>query len=288
MNINEYQQLLEDKIHTDDSFPYNTYLCTIPLDFSCVPTHWHDEIELIVIKKGQGYVHVDLIGYQVFAGDIIFVLPGKLHAITEDPGHKMEYENILFRQELLICAVDDICANAFLKPLFRGNFITDCYIHSSLPYYEDVRDVIRAIDDTCATRPTGYQLAVKSHLFQFFFIIVSNLNKKTPHQTEQKKLDKIKLIVKYVEEHYAEPITLSQMAELCYYSDSHFMKFFKQQMKESFISYLNNYRLTIAARLLTSTQLSILEVANQVGFDNLSYFNRMFKKRYGITPKQMR
>lgn len=288
MNINEYQQLLEDKVHTDDSFPYNTYLCTIPLDFSCVPTHWHDEIELIIIKKGQGFVHVDLIGYQIFAGDIIFVLPGKLHSITEDPGHTMEYENILFRKELLISEGEDLCANTFLNPLFCGHLLTDCYIHSSLSYYEEVQKVIGCIDEICSKQMTGYQLAVKSYLFQFFFIIISNLNKKAPQNAEHKKLDKLKLVIKYVEEHYSEPITLSQMAKLCFYSDSHFMKFFKQQMKESFVSYLNNYRLTIAVRLLTTTQISIIEIANQVGFDNLSYFNRLFKRRYDITPKQMR
>ncbi|MDD3403736.1 MAG: AraC family transcriptional regulator [Hespellia sp.] len=288
MNINEYQQLLEDKIHTDDSFPYNTYLCTIPLDFSCVPIHWHDEIELIIIKKGQGFVHVDLVAYPVFAGDIVFVLPGKLHSIEEDAGHKMEYENILFRKKLLISEKDDLCASAYLQPLFRGNLLTDCYIHSSLSYYEEIRAVIQSIDDMCSTHPAGYQLAVKGYLYQFFFIIVSNHNKKAPRNTEQKNLDKIKLIVKYVEEHYAEPITLSEMASLCYYSESHFMKFFKQQMKESFVSYLNNYRLTIAARLLTTSSASVLDIANMVGFDNVSYFNRIFKKKYGITPKQMR
>ncbi|MDD3361971.1 MAG: AraC family transcriptional regulator [Hespellia sp.] len=288
MNINEYQQLLEDKVHTDASFPYNTYLCTIPLDFSCVPIHWHDEIELIIIKKGQGFVHVDLVEYPVYAGDIVFVLPGKLHSIEEAVGHHMEYENILFRKELLLAPNDDLCANAFLMPLFRETIHTDCYIHSSLSYYEEIRDVIRSIDQICSSRPTGYQLAVKSRLFQLFFIIISNLNKNTSHHSETKKLDKIKIVVKYVAEHYNEPITLSQMAKLCYYSDSHFMKFFKLQMKESFISYLNNYRLTIAARMLTSTPLSILEIANHVGFNNLSYFNRLFKKRYGITPKQMR
>lgn len=54
MNLQEFQNYRENKIHTEDNFPYNTYLCSIPLDFPCVPMHWHDEIELIVIKKGRG------------------------------------------------------------------------------------------------------------------------------------------------------------------------------------------------------------------------------------------
>ena len=53
MNINEYQNYHETKAHTSAEFPYNTYLCSIPLDFPGVPLHWHDEMELVVIKKGQ-------------------------------------------------------------------------------------------------------------------------------------------------------------------------------------------------------------------------------------------
>ena len=87
------EQYHEKKRHTEDQFPYNTYLCTIPDDFTEVPVHWHEEAELIVIQKGSGTVLVDLTHYHVTAGDIIIVLPEHLHAIREISGQKMEYEN---------------------------------------------------------------------------------------------------------------------------------------------------------------------------------------------------
>lgn len=71
----QYKIYHENKTHTPDDFPYNTYLCSIPLDFKSVNLHWHDEVEIIVIKKGTGIVSVDLTTYSVSAGDIIFVLP---------------------------------------------------------------------------------------------------------------------------------------------------------------------------------------------------------------------
>jgi AraC-like DNA-binding protein len=288
MNINEYQKLLEHKSHTNDNFPYNTYLCTIPLDFSCVPVHWHDEMELIVIKKGEGRVQVDLVDYMVYAGDVIVVLPGKLHAIEEMSGHSMEYENILFRMDFLFSSRDDLCFCDFFQPMIQGKLPIDCYLHASLPYYDEINRTITSIDSICTDRPLGYQLAVKGYLFQFFFILTTNHEKKTPQNAEPKNLEKLKLIIRYIDAHYGEPITIASMAQLCYYSESHFMKFFKQQMKVSFIQYLNNYRLTMAARLLTTTSYSVLEIAAMVGLDNLSYFNRLFKKRYGVTPTQMR
>ena len=59
MNILEYENYQEKKNHTTLDFPYNTYLCSIPLDFELVPPHWHDEMEIIYIKKGRGIVNVD-------------------------------------------------------------------------------------------------------------------------------------------------------------------------------------------------------------------------------------
>ena len=97
MNITEYQNYHETKSHTNADFPYNTYLCSIPLDFIQVPLHWHEEIEFIVIKKGQGQVSVNLQTRDIAAGDIVFILPGQLHSIRQKDGCSMEYENILFK-----------------------------------------------------------------------------------------------------------------------------------------------------------------------------------------------
>ena len=73
------------------------------------------------------------------------------------------------------------------------------------------------------------------------------------------------------------------MAELTYYSKSHFMKSSKPH-GTGFTEYLNDYRLTMAARLLKSSDESILMIAEASGFDNLSYFNRIFKRKYGSSP----
>ena len=66
------------------------------------------------------------------------------------------------------------------------------------------------------------------------------------------------------------------------------MKFFKTHMGTGFIEYLNNYRLTIAERLLRTSDSSVLEIAELSGFENLSYFNRVFKRKYGQSPGKRR
>lgn len=102
------------------------------------------------------------------------------------------------------------------------------------------------------------------------------------------KKNKLKLIITYIENNYTHAISIQDIAKECHFSESHFMKFFKQCTGTSFISYLNDYRLLIASRLLTSTDLPVTQIAVECGFDNISYFNRCFKKKYGEAPSKMR
>lgn len=289
MNLNEYQNYHETKSHTASEFPYTTYLCSIPLDFTHVPQHWHSELELIVIKKGKGIVSVDFRRRTVTAGDIVFIRPGQLHSIEQDGHRSMEYENIILKPELLISGESDLCAVRFINPLLDGTIPSESFITPALSYYKDTSECIRQIDLLCDTQPEGFQLAVKAFLFQFFFLLVSNrLKSENEPAVQTKTLEKLKTILKYVEEHYAEHITIEDMAELTFYSKSHFMKFFKAHVGSGFVEYLNDYRLTMAERLLKTTDASVLEIAAMSGFDNLSYFNRIFKRKYGQSPGKWR
>ncbi len=105
---------------------------------------------------------------------------------------------------------------------------------------------------------------------------------------DSRSLEKIKHILKYVENHYTEKITIADIAKEAGMSQSHFMKYFRNRMGISFVSYLNEYRLTMASRLLAASDSSILNIASEAGFENLSYFNRLFKKRFGMTPRDYR
>lgn len=289
MDNQEYQQYHEAKTHTSTEFPYNTYLCSIPRDFTQVPLHWHDEMELVVIHKGSGRVSVDFQTETVFAGDIVIILPGQLHSISGQDTQSMEYENILLRPSMLISGEHDLCAKNYILPLTNAELSTDTFLTPALSYYPEISACIHEIDRLCSARPTGYQLAVKGWLFQFLFYLVCHQKEQTSSTRSQTKhLEKMKRILSHIETHFSEPISIEEVADLTYYSKSYFMKFFKTCTGKGFTEYLNDYRLDHAARMLGTTDLSLLEIAAQSGFENLSYFNRMFKRKYGITPGKYR
>ena len=180
----------------------------------------------------------------------MFVLPGQLHAIRQRGGCVMEYENILFRSELLEGSGVDLCSSHFLQPLFSGLVNFSPYIGEHCTYYETVSGCIAQIDSVCSRRPFGYQIAVKGFLFQLLFALLTNhtMIQETGSQTGHRKA----------------------------------------AMGVGFIQYLNDYRLGIASQRLLSGQEGILEVAGSCGFENLSYFNRLFKRKYGMSPGQFR
>ena len=290
MNITEYENYQEKKVRSSSSFPYVTYPCSIPLDFSRVPLHWHDEMEFIYIKKGGGAVTVDFLTYTVRSGDILVVLPGQLHSIDQADGRTMEYENIIFHTNMLFSRQEDVCFNQYFLPLMQRQIQIPLYLSGDWEAYAEAAACLDRADSLCGLRPPAYQLSVKAQLLQFFYMLFSHAvpAERPVRPAKSSSLDKAKLILKYIETHYADNLTIKEMAEVCGFSQSHFMKFFKASFGTSFVAYLKEYRLTMASRLLLASSSSILTIAQETGFDNLSYFNRSFKAMYGVTPGQFR
>ena len=287
MNVLEYENFQEKKEHVDASFPYNTYLCSIPLDFHTVPLHWHDEMEIIYIKKGHGYVTVDLHQYRVSGGTIVLILPGQLHSIDQFMDLSMEYENIIFNVGMLLPRTEDSSSTGFLRPFLNGQITVPSVYSIVSKHHPALSACLDACDEICKTKPEGYDLFIKGKLFEFFYILSNRCrNEKNPRTV--KSLDKLKIILKFVEHSYMHKITIAEAAERIDFSESHFMRYFKENMGISFIEYLRDYRLTMAARLLLVSEDTILNIAEEVGFENLSYFNRAFKKKYGVTPREYR
>lgn len=289
MNILEYENYHENVTHADIIFPYNTYLCSIPLDFTTVPLHWHDEVELVYIKKGRGNLTVDFREYPVSGPSLVLILPGQLHSICQEPGESMEYENIIFHPNMLLSRQNDVTATEFLLPLLHGTLSVPTLYTPQDPYYTEVIAAIDACDEISKTKPKGFELYIKSRLYQFFYVLCSRCrDSERVKAGNRKTLDKMKIILKYIEHHYMDKITIADIAAEVQFSESHFMRYFKKTMGTTFTDYLKDYRLTMAARLLTTSDSTVLAIAGETGFDNLSYFNRSFKKKYALTPREFR
>lgn len=102
------------------------------------------------------------------------------------------------------------------------------------------------------------------------------------------QLETIKPAIKYINEHLKNNISLNALAKLCGISQSHFSALFIECMKVSPIDFLIKKRLDYACKLLKETSMSVVSISMSIGYTDSSYFNRLFKKKIGLTPLQFR
>ena len=278
----------EKKKHSDDMFAFNIYPCTIPLDFSFVPLHWQDDVEIIYVKKGIGEVRVDTELFRAKAGDVFIVLPGHIHGINSVPGERMEYENIFFDLELLGMNNIDLCSRKYIHPIIEGRMLLPTYLYTGHELYDSYIVCLDYIDRLSGERKDGYEVGVKGMLLTSLSVLLRGAVETTVHESNSSNDEKIKMVLKRIENDYAKHLAIEDMANECGYSSSHFMRWFKDNTGFSFNNYLIEYRLNRAAEELRNGEDTILNIANDTGFDNLSNFNRLFKKRFLMTPTEFR
>lgn len=273
----------EDAKHGESFFPVQKYITNLSSEYMGVTNHWHEEAELTLITSGKCIYKIDLVEYEVEEGDILFVPPLFLHSITLGNNKKVSSETYVFHLKFLGGNSTDICSTRYLAPIMNQEFSMPYVIKPNYPANVSLRKIFNQINTTYDESIIGYELALKSLFLQTIFLLLQYSKKVAVPETE-KVSDKIKNVLDYIELHYSETITVSQLAKLCYFSDYHFMRFFKKHMNMTCVEYINNLRLEKAVELFEKGNSSIMEVSLSVGFHNLSYFHRAFKKKYRMTP----
>ena len=198
----------------------------------------------------------------------------------------MEYENIIFEMDFLGEGAADLCAGEFLVPLASGRLLPSACIRKGEEHYEALKRCLVQMEELCEKKEKGYELGVKAAVLQMIFLLI----RKYPsiEAVSSPDRERLKEVLQEIGEKINQNLTVLDMAKFCGLSESHFMRWFKKMTGDSFASYVNDRRLANAAEALRRTDDKILSVSQDAGFTNLSNFNRQFKKRYGITPKEYR
>lgn len=272
----------ENAKHGEVFFPIQKYITKLTSDSPVIMTHWHEEAELTLITKGSCIYQIDLIDYEVNEGDLLFIPPLLLHSIRLNGTADFCSETYVFHINFLGGNATDICSTRYLTPMMNHELSVPYHISSTHPVYPSLRECFTKITSLYTEQLFGYEIALKSLLLQTLFLLLQYSN--TASSTVSASSDKLKNVLDYIDLHYAETLSISELAELSYFSEYHFMRFFKKHMNMTCIQYINNVRLEKAVELFEHGETSILEVSLSVGFHNLSYFHRAFKAKYHMTP----
>ncbi len=269
--------LHENKLHGQPDFPFVVYRGNLPEYITAYPLHWHEEMELIYVVSGCGVITVQAERFFVRQGDMVLIPPQCVHSIDRLDDKSMEYYNILFRLGML--------DSEHTRPLYSHSYIFSGYVPAGSALNETLTAPVRELVENRKKIHTRYDLMIHAHLYTIMYHILQAF----PETEERKVLaytryDRLKVVLEYLREHFAEAISVDQAASMCGFSASHFMKLFRELTGISFTQYVKQLRLEEAAKLLKTTGKRVGEVAEEVGFHNLSYFSRAFESAYHISP----
>lgn len=278
----------EKRQHSSTLLPYSTYECRIPEYFINVPMHWHPEFELNLVKKGTAEFVFNDEKYIVQAGDVLILPPNILHAVYPIGDNELAYDALVFNKSMLGTESNDRSATECILPLVNGTSKITILLPRDLPDHSLFEECAQKIFHCAKMNQPHYDLLLRSHLQHFFFLLEES-GKLIQHEAKSTGYSSvIRPTLEYMNEHYAENITIEQLAEQLHLSKSYFMWCFKKAVGIGAIEYLTQLRLREARNLLISSAISISEIAYQCGYGNLSNFNRQFKKLVGCTPNEYR
>ena len=290
MQQEQFSNLQETVRHGDFMLPFAQYVSWLPGSFTLFPMHWHNEVEIVYVENGCCEFNVDLERYVVKQGDIVIVKPYSLHAIKQYKEETGCLLSFVFDMNMLSYGVMDACYVKYLKPFIDGKFEYPQVIGTDCDGYNELKESILELHKVNDAKEPIIEMNIKWRLEKLFYLLLKNvfIRKTDLEKNKQEAVDNIKIVIDYIQENYQNAITIGELAALLHFSEPYFMRFFKKHTGTTCVDYINDFRMNKATELLTTSNISIMEVAMQVGMHNISYFNRMFKKKYQMTPKEYR
>lgn len=282
--IEVYRELKENRPHGTKLYPYTQYFIHHPRKSFHIPVHWHDEVEIIYIKKGSIMIYIEEEQFPAVAGDLFFVNSGELHFMeSDDMG--VEYYTLLFPLAFLSFQIDDALEQEVFLPLRQRKLLLPVQL-KEFEAEKQMTNLIREVIEVNEEKEMGYQLRTRILLLE----LLESLLKEDALQVADitSTTDMQRELLAYIQKHYTEKITLAMLAEEFHLSGKYISSYFKEHFSISFMQYVLHLRMTRAKDLLLTTEKSITDVALSCGYPSVNFFIRSFKEVHGVTPLQYR
>ncbi len=273
----------ENKKHGSADFPAEYYFVNEEHPSYNMPFHWHREWEIIRVLQGELNLSVDGVEYCVKTGDILLLREGTLHGGTPQ---NCIYECFNFDLDGLFANVRSV--RDYLRPFFRNKLLPTIYYPN---YDPDVYPIVDELFFPFANHQSDglLRLGTLGNISRLFAVLLEK-----DYYTENvgntadstAKITQLKPVLEYIETHFSEPVSLTELSGIIGMNPKYFCRFFSSLTQQTPMNYVNYYRIEQAANLLSSTDMTVTEVGLECGFNDTCHFVKTFKKHKGITPKQ--
>jgi AraC family L-rhamnose operon regulatory protein RhaS len=263
-----------------------------------VDSHCHEFFELVYLRSGRGTHWIGEARYPIQTGDVYVISPGEPHAYhTVDDG-EMRIVNLLFLPEILDqlplsgAALSGITRLLYVEPLFReeARFAHRLNVRGA-PAYQ-VTTILDEMLREQEARASGYELVLTS----MFCTLLVWLSRAYEQQIVAdgiavefaRRHAVVVAAVRYIETHHAEPISLADVAQHTALSPSRLAHLFKEHTQRSILAYLHEYRVGRICEELLRTDTAVTALAANMGYGDLRFFHRVFRRQVGCSPMAYR
>lgn len=244
-------------------------------------SHFHGTFEIYCLMAGNRALFIKDRTLAIHEGDIVIISPNVLHRTTNAavPQHERFIVNI---HESYFAAVNG-AYRAFMQPLFENEYLV---IRCSLHERHAIETLIRTMLHELREQKPGFDMFAIALALQLLVICCRHVNQEhaAPVESPSAMHETITDIVRHINRHYMEPLSLQAVADIFYVSPYYVSRFFKEATGFTFVEYVNSVRIKEAKRLLEHTPLKVSLIANKVGFGSVTHFGRVFKSVTGHVP----
>ncbi|WP_423801331.1 AraC family transcriptional regulator [Neobacillus sp. SAB-20_R2A] len=276
------ESLKELTKHHTVVMPIACYKTTINQNIhGLIPLHWHDEIQFVLIVKGEAIFQVNEDWIVVREGDGLFINSGCLHMAQEKDRSGCVYiclnlsPYFVLSQELY---------PTYVKPYIQATNLPYLYIDANEIWGKNILDAILEIYQGIEQKSQYYEIDISIRLPYIWKNLIDNGFKLEFVQTEIVKSQRMKQMLSWIQQHYTEKVMLEDIARAGQLSRSECCRYFKRFLKCTPLNYVIDYRIQKSLYLLQQDDSNITEVAYQVGFNSTSYFINKFRDSMNITP----
>ena len=281
------ENMMETIQHGSKEYPFHFYYDNLELfDFHCIEWHWHTEFELVYVETGTVYFGISDKQFALSEGQGVFINSKILHRYFSQ-GNAIVPNFVLM--PYFIAAQDSLIYQKYVLPIMASPM--DYQIFSQdIPWQAQALSLMREI--TAAQEKASDVELVNSYLIQKIWHIlyqntdVEHMGKKENYSASSQA--RLQLMMQYIHQDFAYNISLSDIADQAKVSKSTALNLFQRYLGISPVTYLINYRLQEAAKLLASTEKKVTVISKDTGFDSVDYFCKAFKKYYKLTPTEYR
>lgn len=246
--------------------------------------HFHNCMEIGICHSNSGTLEVMSEPFAFQEGDVTVVPRNVPHTMYSDEGHLSLWSFIFFSPSALFKGA---LFSSFTELGISKSSLSDFKCVLGEKEFPEIHMLAAMTLAELRKKDKDWQAVVRSLLFSLY-VKLQRIERMDGFVSETKNLEEIPTVIKavdYIEDHYAEKLSIEDLADHCCISTSHFRRLFFSAMNISPLMYLNSIRITKACSLLISTSDTILQIAEDVGFFSVANFNRNFKAIMHVTPK---